>query len=123
MASMDTTIDLKAGLKGGLLRQHGSHVCRRELDHHTFTAQHGAGEIMFAPGPAGDILHYALSGGRLMLQRGAYLANGPGVELSAKWEGARLLLGQGLVLLQASGSETCSSTRTALCWRWMSATS
>jgi uncharacterized protein (TIGR00266 family) len=46
-----------------------------------------------------------MTGGRLLLQRGAYLANGEGVALSAKWEGARgFFAGQGLILLQANGA-------------------
>ena len=39
------------------------------------------------------------------MQRGGYLANSEGVEVSAKWEGARgFFSGQGLVLLQAKGT-------------------
>ncbi len=70
----------------------------------TFTAQQ-PGELMLAPGPAGDIVHHRLRGGRLMVQRGGYLANSEGVSLTAKWRGARgFFSGQGLVLLQASGT-------------------
>ncbi len=104
MASMDATIGLKAGLKGGLLGSVGRMFAGESLIMNTFTAERGAGEVMFAPGPAGDVVHYRLTGGRLMLQRGAYLANGDGVEVSAKWEGARgFFSGQGLVLLAATG--------------------
>ncbi len=105
MASMDATIGLKAGLKGGLLGSMGRMFAGESMIVNTFTAERGAGEVMFAPGPAGDVLHYRLTGGRLMLQRGAYLANSEGVELSAKWEGARgFFSGQGLVLLAATGT-------------------
>src|SRR5690606_13663023 len=62
------------------------------------------GEVLLAPGPAGDIVHYPMTGGSLLLQRGAYLANAPGVDLNAKWEGARgFFSGNGLILLRASG--------------------
>jgi uncharacterized protein (TIGR00266 family) len=104
MASMDTSIGLKAGLKGGLLAGVGRMFAGENLIVNTFTAER-PGEVLLAPGPAGDIVHYPLRGGRLMLQRGGYLANGEGVELSAKWEGARgFFSGQGLVLLQAKGT-------------------
>jgi len=104
MASMDTTITLKAGLKGGVLGSVGRMFAGESLIVNTFTAERGPGEVMFAPGPAGDIVHYPLTGGHVMLQRGAYLASSDGVEVSAKWEGARgFFSGQGLVLLRASG--------------------
>jgi uncharacterized protein (TIGR00266 family) len=105
MASMDSSIVLKAGLKGGVLAGMGRMFAGESLIVNTFTAAQAAGEVMLAPGPAGDILHYRLAGGRLLLQRGAYLANSEGVEISAKWEGARgFFSGQGLVLLAASGA-------------------
>jgi uncharacterized protein (TIGR00266 family) len=105
MASCDPTIVLKAGFKGGLLGSVGRMFAGESMIVNTFTAQDGPGEVTFAPGPAGDILHRRLNGERLMLQRGAYLANSEGVEVSAKWEGARgFFSGQGLVLLQAKGT-------------------
>ena len=104
MASMDPTITLTAGLRGGLLSGMGRMFAGESLIMNTFSAEHGPGELMLAPGPAGDIVHYRLRGGRMLLSRGAYLANGEGVSLSAKWEGARgFFSGNGLVLLQALG--------------------
>ena len=105
MASMDTSIELKAGLRGGLLGSVGRMFAGESMIVNTFTAARGQGEVLFAPGAAGDVLHYRLTGSRLMLQRGAYLANSEGVQISAKWEGARgFFAGQGLVLLAASGT-------------------
>ncbi|MFT3924796.1 MAG: TIGR00266 family protein [Myxococcales bacterium] len=103
MASMDPGIQLKAGLKGGVLGSMGRMFAGESMIVNTYTAQQ-AGELCLAPGPAGDIVHYRLRGGRLMVQRGGYLANGEGVNVTAKWAGARgFFSGQGLVLLQASG--------------------
>lgn len=106
MATMDPSISLKAGLKGGLLGSVGRMFAGESLIMNTFSAERGAGEVMLAPGPAGDVLHYRLDGsGRVFVQRGAFLAHGEGVEISAKWEGARgFFSGQGLVLLAASGA-------------------
>jgi uncharacterized protein (TIGR00266 family) len=105
MASRDPAISLTAGLKGGLLGSMGRMFAGESLIMNTFAATQGPGEVTFAPGQAGDILHQRLSGNRLLLQRGAYLANSEGVEVSAKWEGARgFFSGQGLVLLQAKGA-------------------
>jgi uncharacterized protein (TIGR00266 family) len=104
MASMDPSIALKAGLKGGVLGSMGRMFAGESMIVNTFTATQ-SGELMLAPGPAGDIVHHRLRGNRLLLQRGGYLANGEGVEVTAKWEGARgFFSGQGLVLLQARGT-------------------
>jgi uncharacterized protein (TIGR00266 family) len=104
MAGMAPDIELKAGLKGGLLGSVGRMFAGESMIVNTFRAPQG-GEVLLAPAAPGDIVHCALNGGRLLLQRGAYLANGEGVELSASWAGARgFFSGQGLVLLQAQGT-------------------
>jgi uncharacterized protein (TIGR00266 family) len=104
MASMDPGIVLKAGFKGGVLGSVSRMFAGESLIVNTFSAEQAPGEVMLAPGQAGDVLHYRLGGGRLLVQRGAYLANSDGVEISAKWEGARgFFSGQGLVLLAAKG--------------------
>tara|TARA_B100000470_G_C19744172_1_gene370617 strand:- start:211 stop:912 length:702 start_codon:yes stop_codon:yes gene_type:complete len=105
MASMDSTIKLKAGFKGGLKKAIGRKLGGESMIVNTFTAESGPGEVTFAPGPMGDMLHYHLTGQNLYLQRGAFVAHGDGVEISGKWEGAKgFLSGEGLVLLKASGT-------------------
>ncbi|GIW82484.1 MAG: TIGR00266 family protein [Gemmatales bacterium] len=104
MVSMDATIDLKAGLKGGFSKTIGRMLGGESIIINTFTAARGAGEVTFAPGTPGDILHYHLQGRSLMLQRGAFLAYSDGVELTGKWQGAKgFFSGEGLILLKATG--------------------
>ena len=103
MASMSTDIELKAGLKGGLLKSLGRALGGESLVINTYTAKSG-GEVTFAPGPMGDLEHYRLEGNSLVLQKGGFVAHGQGVDLSAKWEGAKgFFSGEGMVLLKASG--------------------
>lgn len=105
MAAMETTIAMKAGLKGGWKKALGRMFGGESLIMNTFTAGDVPGEITFAPGPPGDMMNYRLKSNSLYLQRGAFLAHAPGVELSGKWGGAKgFFSGQGLVLLKASGS-------------------
>src|SRR5687767_11562946 len=100
MATMDPSLELRAGLKGGLLGSVGRAIAGESLVLNTFTAERGPGELMLAPGAAGDIIHHRVRGSSLLLQRGAYIAHTEGVEISAKWGGARgFFSGQGLVLL------------------------
>jgi len=105
MMSMDSTIKLKAGLKGGLLKSIGRGLGGESLFINTFTAERGEGEVVFAPGPMGDLQHYYLNGTGLMLQRGGYVANGSGVDVTAKWQGVKgFFSGEGLLLLRAHGT-------------------
>lgn len=105
MATMDPTIELKAGFKGGILGSVGRAFAGESMVMNTFTAQRGRGELMLAPGAAGEVIHQRLRGNSLYLQRGAYLANTEGVEVNAKWGGARgFFSGQGLILLKATGT-------------------
>lgn len=105
MATMDPTIHLQAGFKGGLLKSVGRAFAGESMVMNTFTAQRGPGELMLAPGAAGEVIHHRLRGSSIYLQRGAYLANTEGVDVSAKWGGAKgFFSGQGLVLLKATGT-------------------
>jgi len=105
MAAMSCNMTLKAGLKGGAFTSLGRMLGGESMIVNTFTASKGAGEVIFAPGHLGDTQHYRLTGGSLMLQRGAYMANSEGVEVTAKWQGAKgFFSGEGLILLKASGT-------------------
>jgi uncharacterized protein (TIGR00266 family) len=103
MASMDTGITLQSGFKGGVLKSVTRVFAGESMIVNTFTAE-SPGEVTLAPGAAGEVLHHALRGGSILLQRGSYLAHSPGVQIAAQWGGARgFFSGQGLVLLKVSG--------------------
>ncbi len=105
MVSMDPSVSLEAGLKGGLTGSLGRAFGGESLIINTFSADESAGEVTFAPGQVGDIRHYRLEGNTLYLQRGGYLAHSDGVEVTGQWAGAKgFFSGEGLVLLKASGS-------------------
>ncbi|MBB3208754.1 uncharacterized protein (TIGR00266 family) [Rhodopirellula rubra] len=105
MVSMTPTMHLEAGFKGGLGKTFGRLLGGESLIINTFTAQDGPGEVMFAGGAAGDVAYHRLNGNSLYLQRGAYMFNSEGVEVSGKWQGAKgFFSGEGLVLLKASGT-------------------
>jgi len=105
MLSMDDNIALSAGLRGGLLRSLGRALGGESLIMNTFTAAAAPGEVVLAPPPMGDMVHHALEGGELLLQRGAFAACSQGVEISSRWDGMRgFFSGQGMVLLRAVGT-------------------
>jgi len=105
MVSMSGGMHLKAGFRGGLGRSLGRMLGGESLVVNTFTANSGPGEILFAGGSAGDIAYKRLENSSLFLQRGAYMLNTEGVDLTGKWQGAKgFFSGEGLVLLKASGT-------------------
>jgi uncharacterized protein (TIGR00266 family) len=105
MASMDPTIELKAGFKGGLGQTLGRALGGESLIINTFTATEGPGEITFVSGALGDAAYYRLNNNSLMLQRGAFMAHSDGIDLTGKWQGAKgFFSGEGLILLKASGT-------------------
>lgn len=105
MASMDPNIELKAALKGGLMKSIGRAFGGESLVVNTLTAKDGPGEVLLAAAPQGDTIHYRLDGNALMLQRGAFLAHSEGVEVNGKWQGAKgFFSGEGFILLRASGN-------------------
>lgn len=105
MASMTPSLKMKAGLKGGLKKALGRMFAGESMIVNTFTAESQPGEVVFAPGIPGDLMHYRLDNNSIFLQRGAFLAHSEGLEMSAKWGGAKgFFSGHGLVLLKAQGT-------------------
>ena len=105
MASMTPSLTMKAGLKGGWKKALGRAFAGESMIVNTFSADNGPGEITFAPGTPGDVMHYRLDNNSIYLQRGAFLIHSEGIEMSAKWGGAKgFFSGNGLVLLKAQGT-------------------
>lgn len=103
MAWMSPKIAMKTGFQGGFKRTIGRAFGGESLLLNTFSAN-DAGELALVAGQPGDTIHYPLDGIDLMLQRGAFLAKGEGVEVTGSWQGARGFFGgEGLVMLKASG--------------------
>jgi uncharacterized protein (TIGR00266 family) len=105
MASMTPSLKMKAGLKGGLKKALGRVFAGESMIVNTFSAENAPGEVTFAPGIPGDVVHRRLDQSRLYLQRGSFVAHSEGLELSAKWQGAKgFFSGEGLVLLKVEGT-------------------
>ena len=71
-----------------------------------YTATGGPGEVGFAAAPVGDIEVMEVNPNQgYIVQKSAYIASTPTVDLDVKWEGfTRGLFGQGLFMLKATGS-------------------
>jgi uncharacterized protein (TIGR00266 family) len=71
-----------------------------------YTAINGSGEAGFAAAPVGDIEVMEVNSNQgYIIQKSAYIASTPTVDLDVKWEGfTRGLFGQGLFMLKATGT-------------------
>ena len=71
-----------------------------------YTATSGPGEVGFAAAPVGDIEKIDVTPDHgYVVQKSAYIASSPSIDLDVKWEGfTRGLFGQGLFMLKASGN-------------------
>ena len=104
MATMTSGVTLRSGIRGSLRAALGRAFGGEHLLINTFSGGPGGGELTLAPGPAGDLVHYALRGQSLYLQRGAFVACQEEVTVSGSFQGARgFFSGEGVILLRASG--------------------
>lgn len=106
MVGMDPNIHMKTSMKGGLWKGIKRGLGGESFFMNTFTAEDGPGEILFAPGPMGDLNHVRLEGAcDLMIQRGGYVAHGGDIDMDSNWQGlGRGFFGEGMFLMKASGT-------------------
>ena len=108
--SADMAIDTHLNATGGLLKSIAVAIGRKVLGGetmfiNTFTAGPQGGQIMIAPAMNGDIIHFPLQGGGVLIQATSFLSGGPGVGIKLKMGGIKTLLGgEGLFLLEATGT-------------------
>jgi uncharacterized protein (TIGR00266 family) len=71
-----------------------------------YTSKNGSGEAAFAAAPVGDIVTLEVKPDQgYIVQKSAYIASTPDIDLDVKWEGfSRGLFGQGLFMLRATGN-------------------
>ncbi|MEM3050491.1 MAG: TIGR00266 family protein [Candidatus Bathyarchaeia archaeon] len=71
-----------------------------------YTAVNGPGEVGLVSAPVGDIEKLEVAPGRgFIIQKSAYIASSPSIDLDVKWEGfTKGLFGQGLFMIRATGT-------------------
>jgi uncharacterized protein (TIGR00266 family) len=112
MVSMDThvKIETSAGKKGegkmkGLMKGLKRMVSGESFFQNRYTPEGAPGHVTFAPTHQGDVMTHELNQGQLFLQSTAFLCSGTGIEIDAKWGGAKTFFGgEGLVMLKATGT-------------------
>lgn len=103
MAWMEGALDVATSTRGGLLTGLKRKLLSGEsFFQNTYTARGPDGRLALAPGPAGDVIAHELDG-ELLLERGAYLASAPTVEVNSKFQGLKGLFSEGVFVLRCTG--------------------
>ncbi len=104
MAWMDPSVDCKTAARGGI----GASLTRGVLGGESFFQNSYStttgGTVALVSGPPGEIRAMEMTGQRIFLERGGYLASGPNVQVDAKFKGLKGLFSEGMFVLQVSGS-------------------
>ena len=105
MAWMSSNIRIETGARGGIRASLGRSVLGGEsFFQNTYTADGKSGEIGLTPGQPGQVVAYEMRGSELLLEKDAYLASEPSVELNTDFQGLRGLFNEGMFVLRATGS-------------------
>ncbi len=106
MAAMDTCLQMKSKIKGGLMKGIGRMLGGESLFINEFTAQGKNGELYISPGVPGDVQHYYVTSKcGLMVQSSGFVACSPKVEIDTKFQGFKgFFSGESLFLLKATGN-------------------
>ena len=104
MAAMDSCINMKSKVQGGLRKGLGRMLGGESLFLSEFTAV-GTGEMYISPGVPGDIQHYYLNGTTgLMIQSSGFVASSTTVEIDSKFQGFKgFFSGESLFLIKTTG--------------------
>jgi uncharacterized protein (TIGR00266 family) len=105
MAWMGGAIRTETSTRGGMLQGlKRAALSGESFFQNTYIAEGGTGQVALAPGVAGDIVPYELTGGELFLEKGAYLASTEGVQCDSKFQGLKGFFNEGLFVLRVTGS-------------------
>jgi uncharacterized protein (TIGR00266 family) len=105
MVSHSPGVAVETKAEGGLFKSLGRAVLGGESFFQNFwVAGPQGGEVTLAPDLPGDITMIEMSNQALLIQSGSYLASENGVDLSTKLSGKSFRAGEGISILEATGS-------------------
>ncbi|WP_292459371.1 TIGR00266 family protein [Methanothermococcus sp.] len=100
MVYMDSSIDIKTNMSGGLMGALKRAVVGENIFLNKFS---GTGILALSPNYVGDIVHHELDGA-LYVQSGAYMASSPDININTKFGGTKSFFGgKGLFLMKLEG--------------------
>ena len=108
MVAMTDGFELETKARGGFLKSIARSTFGGEsFFMNTFKAPASGGTIRLAPALPGDMNVMELTGERLMVQSGGFIASSPTLDVETKWSGAKTFFAkEGAVMLRVSGIGT-----------------
>ncbi len=107
MVSMSSSVTIETKAEGGFLKSLGRAVLGGEsFFQNFFLASAEGGEITLAPELPGDIVVIEMTGEKLMVQAGSYMASETSIDLTAKVSVKALMAAEGVSMLEATGTGT-----------------
>mgnify|MGYP001386814691 FL=1 len=107
MVSMSGGMNIETKAEGGILKSLGRAVLGGEsFFQNFFVAPATGGEVTLAPELPGDIAVIEMSGNKLMIQSGSYMASESTIELNAKVSVKAFMSAEGISMLEATGTGT-----------------
>jgi uncharacterized protein (TIGR00266 family) len=105
MVSHTASVAVETKAEGGLFKSLGRAMLGGESFFQNFwVAGPQGGEVTLAPDLPGDIALIEMTGAALLIQSGSYLASENGVELSTKLSGKAFRAGEGVSMLETTGT-------------------
>jgi uncharacterized protein (TIGR00266 family) len=105
MVSHSTGVEVETKAEGGFLKSLTRSVLGGEsFFQNSWKAGPQGGEVTLAPDLPGDIVLIEIQGQALLIQSGSYLASEAGIDLSTKLSGKAFRSGEGISILEASGT-------------------
>ncbi len=104
--TVETTTRKKGGSGGGIVKGLKRMLAGENLFLNHFTATQANQTLIIGPGLLGDIIHYPMSGGTLVVQGSSWLASATSIEIDATWQGIgkALFSGEGMFWVKCSGA-------------------
>ena len=107
MVSMSSDVAIETKAEGGFLKSLGRAVLGGEsFFQNFFLASANGGEITLAPDLPGDIIVIEMTGNKMMIQGGSYMASEDGIDLTAKISMKAFMSAEGISMLEATGTGT-----------------
>lgn len=106
MTWRDTSLKSRTRARGGLWRSFTRMLAGEPFFQNVYKAPKVRGSIGIAPGAPGDIRALKLDGREILMEKGAYLAATPEIEVQTKFGGIFGFLKEGMFILKCSGTGT-----------------
>ncbi len=109
MIAMSTDVDMQTTTykknSGGIMKGLKRMISGESFFMNHYTAGSNGGEVFLAPTLHGDMFVKELSGEKLIVQGGSYMASEPDVEVDFSWQGMKSMFsGEGLFWLNLNGT-------------------